>query len=185
MNSLPPYRIIPIADVAPEAVETLLDAAFGTDRHGRTAYRMRDGVSAIPTLSFAAVDGEQLRGTVQSWPVALETDGETDGGFLHKFTLVGPVAVDPGLQRSGIGRALMKHLMARAAETGHDALVMIGDPEYYGRFFGFSAEATAQWQVPGPVERHRLLAHITRTGGLPPFGTIIPDPAFASVHNPA
>jgi predicted N-acetyltransferase YhbS len=181
MNTMLSHRIVPIADVTDDAVEALLDSAFGTDRRGRTAYRMREGVSVIPALSFAAMDGDRLLGTVQSWPVALQTDG----GFLHKFTLVGPVAVDPALQRSGIGRALMTHLMERAAVTGHDALVMIGDPEYYGRFFGFSADTTEHWRVPGPVERHRLLAHITRDGEIPRDGAIIPDPAFASVHNPA
>ena len=36
--------------------------------------------------------------------------------------------------------------------------MLIGDPEYYGRFFGFSAEATAGWRLPGPVEARRLLA---------------------------
>jgi predicted N-acetyltransferase YhbS len=36
--------------------------------------------------------------------------------------------------------------------------MLIGDPDYYGRFFGFSAERTARWNAPGPVERHRLLA---------------------------
>ncbi len=38
------------------------------------------------------------------------------------------------------------------------ALMLIGDPEYYGRFFGFSADHTGEWRLPGPVERHRLLA---------------------------
>ncbi len=37
-------------------------------------------------------------------------------------------------------------------------MAMIGDPEYYGRFFGFTADATANWELPGPVERRRLLA---------------------------
>ena len=45
-----------------------------------------------------------------------------------------------------------------AAVPGADALMLIGDPEYYGRFFGFSAEATAGWRLPGPVEARRLLA---------------------------
>jgi predicted N-acetyltransferase YhbS len=45
---------------------------------------------------------------------------------------------------------------------------MIGDPEYYGRFFGFSAEATGQWRLPGPVEMRRLLA-------APVAGHLVPD----------
>jgi len=40
--------------------------------------------------------------------------------------------------------------------------VLIGDPEYYGRHFGFIADQTANWELPGPFERRRLLA---RTGG--------------------
>ena len=32
-------------------------------------------------------------------------------------------------------------------------MMLVGDPEYYGRFWGFSADATAGWRLPGPVER--------------------------------
>ena len=52
----------------------------------------------------------------------------------------------------------MDAVMAAAPDHADGALMMIGDPEYYGRFFGFSAEATGGWQLPGPVEPHRLLA---------------------------
>ncbi len=169
-------RLIPLADVDPAAVEELLDAAFGPDRHARTAYRMRDGVRAIGNLSFAALDGDDLVGTLQSWPVALAGSD----GALTPMTLVGPVAVKPGLQRGGIGKTLMARLIEAAASNGHDALIMIGDPEYYERFFGFSARATQLWDLPGPVERHRLLARIDRPGGVPARGRVIPDPAFAS-----
>lgn len=169
-------EIVPLDRVEPADVEALLDAAFGADRKARTAYRMREGVSAVPALSFAAIDGDRLVGTLQSWPVALEGHD----GSLTPMTLVGPVAVLPEIQRSGLGRRMMEALVAAAAEHGHDALMMIGDPEYYGRFFGFTADATEGWQVPGPVERRRLLARISRPGGVPAEGCIIPDPAFAS-----
>jgi predicted N-acetyltransferase YhbS len=169
-------RLIPLADIDPAAVEDLLDAAFGLDRHARTAYRMRAGVMAVGDLSFAALDGDDLVGTLQSWPVALAGAG----GALTPMILVGPVAVKPRLQRGGIGKKLMARLIEAAANNGHDALIMIGDPEYYERFFGFSAVATQLWEVPGPVERHRLLARIDRPGGVPARGCVIPDPAFAS-----
>jgi len=67
---------------------------------------------------------------------------------------------------------------ALLASAPRDPLVMIGDPEYYGRFFGFSAEATGAWSVPGPVERHRLLARFD--GPLPTHGALGPR-AFAPV----
>lgn len=138
-------RIEPLSLADPAAVETLLDDAFGTDRHGRTAYRIREGMEVIAPLSLAGFGGDLLVGTLQCWPVALDA---------VPLILVGPVAVVPGLQRAGIGRALMTALMEKRRRN---PLVMIGDPEYYGRFFGFSADATQGWTVPGPVERHRLL----------------------------
>ncbi len=164
-------EILPLDQISATEVEQLLDAAFGADRHERTAYKLRAGTTAIPSLSFAAVDGDALVGTLQSWPVRIETPS----GERAPLILVGPVAVSPALQRSGIGRALMKHMLAVADAGAADALMMIGDPEYYSRFFGFTADATGDWHLPGPVEHHRLLARIKRAGGVPHQGVIGPN----------
>jgi predicted N-acetyltransferase YhbS len=148
-------ELVALDRVKPEAVEALLDRAFGTDRHTRTAYRIREGVAADPRLSFAARDDGMLVGTIQCWPIALLHD---DGGATP-LTMVGPVAVEPDRQQHGIGQMLMRASLAAAERTGAaDALILIGDPEYYGRFFGFTADRTAAWRLPGPVERRRLLA---------------------------
>ncbi len=163
-------EIAPLSRAQGSEVESLLDAAFGSDRRARTAYRLREGVRWLPALSFAAFDGDSLVGTLQSWPVVLAS-----GGCDHPLTLVGPVAVMPDLQRSGVGKALMAALVEAASAHGHDALVMIGDPEYYDRFFGFSNAATGGWDLPGPFEQRRLLARISRPGGLPAHGMIGPD----------
>ena len=163
--------IIPLNLIPNDDVEALLDAAFGADRHTRTAYKLRRGTLAIPSLSFAAVEGGALVGSLQSWPVRLETPSSARA----PLTLVGPVAVDPARQRSGIGRMLMAHMLRIADASDADALMMIGDPEYYGRFFGFTAGATGGWALPGPVERHRLLARIRRVGGVPTEGRVGPD----------
>jgi predicted N-acetyltransferase YhbS len=85
-----------------------------------------------------------------------------DDGAVHPLVLVGPVAIVPERQQEGLGRRLMEASLAAAA--GGPPLVLIGDPEYYGRFFGFDAAATAAWRLPGPVERHRLLV---RGAGVP------------------
>lgn len=167
-------QIVPLSSIPSEQVEALLDAAFGTDRHGRTAYKIREGVTAIDALSFAAMENERLVGTIQAWPSVV-----SDGSVSDPVTLVGPVAVMPDAQQKGIGKMLMIRLLDAADAGATDAMVMIGDPEYYGRFFGFTAEATAGWEVPGPVERHRLLARISREGGLLPVGKLGPDLTFA------
>lgn len=148
-------QIVPIAEVSAQQVEQLLDRAFGADRHGRTAYRIREGMAAIPALSFAAFDDGELVGTIQCWPIALDADDGADAPLV----MLGPVAVEPTRQQGGIGQRLTAHAIAAAESTGDAArLMLIGDPEYYGRFFGFTADRTANWRVPGPVERHRLLA---------------------------
>ncbi len=169
-------NIAPLASAEPSAIERLLDSAFGADRHGRTAYRIRAGVAWLPDLSFGAFQDDVLVGSIQSWPVALRAEG----GGIFPLILVGPVAVSPDLQRAGIGRNLMAAMLEIADAGAASAMVMIGDPEYYGRFFSFSADATTEWQVPGPVERHRLLARIRGGSELPARGELIPDPAFAT-----
>jgi predicted N-acetyltransferase YhbS len=168
-------RLLPLSTVAPERVEHLLDAAFGADRHGRTAYRIRTGMPVVAEMSFAALDGDDLVGTIQAWPAQVRNAEGAD-----PIILVGPVAVLPDAQGKGIGKMLMMQLLQAADAGAADAMVMIGDPDYYGRFFGFTADATAGWDVPGPVERHRLLARIRRPGGLRAQGELGPDPTFAS-----
>lgn len=152
-----------MSDIEPPAVEALLDAAFGTDRFGRTAYRIREGVDAVPALSFALVEDGALIGTIQCWPVA----HRGADGTVTPLVMVGPVAIHPDVQRGGHGRALMAHMLDAAETCADSALMMIGDPEYYGRFFGFKADATGEWDLPGPFEKRRLLARAVNGHELP------------------
>lgn len=171
-DASPVIAYVSLGTVEGAAVETLLDRAFGTDRHRRTAYKVRGDTLPIPALSLAAVEDDRLIGTIQCWPVRLSGDD----GVAHDLVMIGPVAVDPDRQRDGIGRELMTRALAAAAADGRgEAMMLIGDPEYYGRFFGFDASRTAGWRLPGPVERHRLLsrgARVPAVAGL--LGPAIP-----------
>jgi predicted N-acetyltransferase YhbS len=164
--------IVPLADVDPTEVEALLDAAFGADRHARTAYRLREGLAAVPDLSFATVDGDgRLVASLQSWPLELAGDD----GTVTPLLLVGPIAVDPARQQAGLGQALTRHALAAVDATGAGICVLIGDPEYYGRFFGFSSEVTGGWRLPGPVERRRLMTRGADVTNLPRDGVLRPQ----------
>lgn len=147
---------VPLDTIAPPAVEALLDRAFPPGRQARTAYKVRGATRAIPELSFAIVERDgTLTGSIQCWPVVLHGDD----GQRYPLVMVGPVAVAPERQGDGIGRRLIDHMLTAARTQGlADAMMLIGDPDYYGRFFGFSADRTGAWRLPGPVERHRLLA---------------------------
>lgn len=164
--------IIPLAEIDPGLVEALLDAAFGTDRKSRTAYKVREGMDMLEGLSIAAVDEEksELIGTIQCWPIAFNDED----GKMHPMIMVGPVAVHPECQGEGVGRAMMSALLKEIQPDGNLPLVMIGDPEYYERFFGFSAKYTGGWSLPGPWEPERLLARIADDAVIPERGTLGP-----------
>ncbi len=163
--------LIPLDAVEPALVEALLDRAFEPERRQRTAYKVREGTDWLPGLSFAAIDGaDHLVGTIQCWPVAL-TDR---AGRAHPLIMVGPVAVLPEAQGKGIGQALMTASLGALSPQAPLPQVMIGDPEYYGRFWGFTNAATAGWSLPGPFEQHRLLARCDNPAVLPKEGMLGP-----------
>ena len=162
--------LVPLSAVEPQHVEDLLDAVFGADRHARTAYRIRTGSEWLPGLSFAALDAEgYLVGSVQLWPVAL-TDRQ---GRAHPLLMVGPVAVMPGLQGAGYGKALMAAALGAADAAGALPQVLIGDEDYYGRW-SFTAAHTAGWRCPGPYDPARLLARCANPAVLPAEGMLGP-----------
>jgi predicted N-acetyltransferase YhbS len=163
--------LIPLDDVDPALVETLLDRAFEPERHSRTAYKVREGMDWLPALSFAAIDdADMLVGTIQCWPVGL-TD---PAGRMHPLIMVGPVAVLPEEQGRGYGKALMESVITSLSPEAPLPQVMIGDPEYYGRFWSFTAEPTAHWMLPGPWEPQRLLARCANPAVLPREGSLGP-----------
>ena len=155
-------ELIPLHAASPIAIEALLDAAFGTDRHERTAYRLRIGSQPIADLSFAIIDNQKPIACIQCWPVAVSD---------MQLVLVGPVAVHPDRQNEGHGSRLMQAMLETASKMGDPPMVMIGDAEYYGRF-GFSADATAEWAMPGTWEPHRLLASNPAGHTLPATGML-------------
>jgi predicted N-acetyltransferase YhbS len=166
--------LIPLEAVDPAMIEAVLDRAFGPDRHARTAYRIREGMDWLPGLSLAALDeNEMLVGTIQCWPIGLQTkQGQVP------LVMVGPVAVVPERQGEGYGVGLMSAMIAedaRLASGGGPALpqVLIGDAPYYGRW-GFSAAMTGGWRCPGPYEQSRLLARGHGLAAMPSEGMLGP-----------
>lgn len=155
-------ELVALKAALPTAIEALLDAAFGTDRHERTAYRLRTGNQPIADLSYAILQNQNPIACIQCWSVAISAT---------QLVLVGPVAVHPDRQNEGHGSRLMHHMFAAANKIGDPAMVLIGDAEYYGRF-GFGTEATAGWEMPGPWEPHRLLVRNRAGHALPATGLL-------------
>jgi len=166
----PTRTLIPLADVEAPIIEQVLDRAFGPDRHGRTAYTIREGTDWLAALSFAALDPDgMLAGTIQAWPVAL-TD---PAGRAHPMIMVGPVAVLPEHQDQGYGRAMMAALTKGLDPAAPLPQVLIGDTEYYERF-GFTNAWTSGWRCPGPWEPARLMVRAADPEALPKEGMLGP-----------
>jgi len=131
------------------AIQALLDEAFGPSRSEKTVYRLRDGVDPVPELCLVAeTDDGELRGTLRFWPVRI---GDVPA------LLLGPIAVQGGLRKTGVGTLLMNTGLARARELGWHIVLLVGDEPYYGRF-GFRRALAEGLELPGPVEAERFLA---------------------------
>ena len=131
------------ADVT--AREALLDEAYGPSRFRKPSETIRRGRK--PAEALVATDGHRMVGTVRLWQVDC-------GG--KPALLLGPLAVACDRQCEGIGAALMSVAVDAARSHGHQAIVLVGDAAYYGRF-GFTPAKTGRLAMPGPFERHRLL----------------------------
>lgn len=130
------------------AITRLHERAFGPGRYARTAFRLREGVPHDPALSFTALVGTLIVGSVRVTAVRCGTG--------NAFML-GPLTVDPAFEGKGIGAALMNASIAAARSAGHGLILLVGDVVYYGRF-GFVRVPAGLVTLPGPVDPARLLA---------------------------
>jgi len=137
--------------------EALLDACFGASRFEKTCERLREGRLPADGLSLVVEGNGRIVATVRLWHVA--------AGPGRPALMLGPLAVDPSRQGLGVGGKLLREALRRAAALGHKAVLLVGDAPYYERF-GFSAEKTGSLWMPGPYERHRLLALELEPGAL-------------------
>ncbi|MBA2518180.1 MAG: N-acetyltransferase [Chloroflexia bacterium] len=151
------------ADIA--AIREVVDAAFPGPAEARLVDLLRaDGGL---TYSLVAVEAGRLVGHVAFSPMTAP----------FRALGLGPIAVTPDRQRTGIGRRLIEAGLARATRDGWQAVFLLGDPRFYERF-GFSVERAAGYTTPyaGP---HWMVVAL---GGEPlptPTGEVAYAPAFA------
>ncbi len=137
-------------------VEALNEAVFGPGRFAKSAYRLREGVSPLPDLSFVAVEDGVLRGSVRFWPMKVGSE---------ETLLLGPLAVDPSQRGRGLGIALMQAGIEAARKGPWGAILLVGDEPYYAKV-GFSRLPPGRIKFPGPVDINRILGLSLKSGGL-------------------
>ena len=144
-------------------IAALTEAGFGPGRYAKSAYRLREGVRAVPDLGFVAVENGALRGSVRFWPIKV---GDDDA------LLLGPLAVDSTQRGRGIGISLMQAGIAAAHGGGWRAILLVGDAPYYSRA-GFVKIPPGRLRFPGPVDASRLLGLALAEGALEKLSGLI------------
>lgn len=135
-------------------IRALTDAAFvGIEHSSQTEGAIVDALRKAGALSpsLVAEQGGSIIGHVGFSPVMI--DGEDIGWYG-----LGPVSVSPGHQRGGVGSALVKEGLQGLTDRGAQGCVVLGDPEYYGRFGFTSAHALYYGEVPAEYFQSLVLA---------------------------
>jgi len=130
-----------------DAVEKLAEQAFGPGRFARSAFRLREGVMHEPDLSFTLHRNGKLVGSVKLTKILIGND---------EALLLGPLVVAPECKSEGVGAALMREAVSAATKANHEAILLVGDFDYYKKF-GFEQVAHGQIKMPGPADPARIL----------------------------
>ncbi len=137
-------------------IDEINEEAFGPGRYTRAAYRIREGGPHERALSFVAMQGETVIGSVRMTRVA---------AGKGRALLLGPLAVRPEWKNIGVGRRLVTLSLEAAAKAGIGAVILVGDEPYYGPL-GFQRVPRGQLSMPGPVDLNRVLAHEITPGAV-------------------
>lgn len=153
-----------------EAIHAIVTAAFEQEDEANLVDQLRDDGDALVEL-VAEDDTGEIVGHIFFSPLAIIRAHDQ-----LKAAALAPLAVKPGVQKSGIGGTLMRAGIEACRAAGVPAIIVLGHPSYYPRF-GFTAEAAAPLSAPfsGPsFMALELQPGILRDGGIvryaPAFG---------------
>jgi len=124
-----------------QAIAEVNRQAFEQENEAHLVEQIRYSDRYIPELSLVAEFNGSIAGYIQF--SYLDLVGE------ETFQIIGlaPLAVQPKLQRQGIGSALVQVGLARAEVLGEAIVVVLGHPQFY-RCFGF--ESSVQYGIASP-----------------------------------
>ena len=109
-----------------QQVREILRSTFPTDAESKLVDALRENGKAI--ISLVAVAGDEVLGHILFSPVSTTPPSESKGLGLA------PVAVKPEYQARGIGSQLIREGLRLCKQQHYDYCVVLGSPEYYGRF---------------------------------------------------
>lgn len=109
-----------------DQVREILCSAFPTEAESKLVDALQANGKAV--ISLVAVRDDEVLGHIMFSPVSTTPPNEARGVGLA------PVAVSPAVQSQGFGSQLIREGLRRCADLQYDYAVVLGSPEYYGRF---------------------------------------------------
>jgi putative acetyltransferase len=91
--------------------------------------RLRASPDHLPDLALVAIEDDAVVGHV----MATRTTIATATG-AREILLLAPLAVELTHRDAGLGARLTREVLERGRAAGFDAVTLVGDPAYYGRF---------------------------------------------------
>jgi putative acetyltransferase len=124
--------IRPVTDTELGSICSVHERAFGRPQEARLVALLHQAGKAV--ISLVAVSEGVIAGSIVFSAVAIDVSGEL------RWLGLGPLAVLPEYQKTGVGSALIREGLRHCTSAGYDVVVVLGDPRYYSRF-GFSRGA--------------------------------------------
>lgn len=144
-------------------IRRVVGAAFGSDAEADLVDRIRSSPGYVPEMALVAV-GDEPPGHILGHVMISGATLRHEHGD-RRIVMLSPLAVDPPMQGTGIGGALVRAATAIADELGEPLVILEGSPRYYGRFgFEHSLEhgiriELPDWAPPEAAQVLRLRAH--------------------------
>lgn len=141
LSNTPRISIHPVGASDEAAVADVIRAAFGQEAEVRLVHNLRHCGALVLELLARTDDG------CVAGHVAFSRVTGAGPGHRLQISCLAPVSVNPDLQRTGIGSALIRAGLEDLRRLGEDLVLVLGPPAYYPRF-GFDAELAKKVQAP-------------------------------------
>jgi len=117
------------------SIDSLLRRSFPTSAEAELVQQLRE--DGLLTLGVVATDDDgQVLGYAAFSPVTLNDED-------RQWVGLAPLAVDESVRRQGVGKQLIYEGLDTLNEFGYAAVVVLGDPAFYGPY-GFEPAARHQ-----------------------------------------
>lgn len=164
--SMMSIRVATLKDRA--AIRLVEEHAFGQNAEAGLVDALVDSGDTV--LELVAEEDGQVVGHILFSRLFVEKDGNS-----HPAVALAPLAVEPSFHGSGIGGALIREAHLRLKQAGETLSIVLGDPDYYGRF-GYAHDRAANFVSDYQCDALQALAW----GDAPESGRLVYAPAFST-----